>query len=69
MFLFVGMTYYTNTMGKPVSGGVYHGREGSATGDSVEYYYIDDVASDTLITLNSKIGVATAQSVLLVQLD
>jgi hypothetical protein len=67
------MNYYSNTMGQPITGGAYHGRESSTTtsgsGDSTAYYYIKDLNSDTLITLNSKLGVATASDTILMQLS
>lgn len=63
-----GMSYYCTSMGTVVSGNTYYGREGSSvsgSGEGSAYYYIDDVVSNTIVTLDSRIGVATASNTLL----
>ncbi len=51
--LFVGMTYYTNTLGDILSGGAFFGRDTA--------FYAEDSATNTIVTLEGKVGVATAE--------
>ena len=62
-----GYVYYTNTMGTVIQGNSYYGRDVSGA-SSTEYYYYYDATSNTILTLDSKIGFATATDTLFVQL-
>ena len=61
-----GMNYYANTMGEVLSGGTFYGRGGSSAYSSA-YYYVESADGSTIVTLDSKVGVATAANAIYVQ--
>lgn len=64
-----GLKYYTNTMGQMMTvGSAYSGRVCSASPNADEYYYIFDEDSNTIVSLDSQVGVASSSSSILIQL-
>ena len=61
--LTTGVNYYTNTMGNVLASTSYYGHE--STGDSSTYFYVDN--GNTIVTLDSKVGLATASNAVYIQ--
>jgi hypothetical protein len=71
--LVIGMGYYTNTMGQVVPSNVFYGRGvtgsvGSGFG-SAEQYYVYDADTNTIVSLGSRVGIASSSSDIYISLS
>jgi hypothetical protein len=65
-----GKVYYSNTKGKLVASPVFAGQEHSlfsSSSSSGNVYYLYDSLENAFVTLESRIGLATASNTLFVQ--
>lgn len=59
-----GYPYYADTMGHLIKGNAYYGRSSSSSSD--EFEYVTDDATNTIVTVDSKIGVAAGKDTMFV---